>query len=559
MNQLPETSVEDFTSGLKSRFPTGLLNLSHESAGAEGADGRASSRNSSMLTPPVTPGLSEKPPFKPEDDDNVSLSMKKKHMHGRPSYRAAARSDLGVEAVSRTPGSVSSLSRAHSLPNLKHDSPAQLKREKSTVPQSRKSSITQAIESRRSSLPHRPRRWTTPSKSAPSCAPAITIPAVIPPSRTVTKRSKQTPAIIALRRATTLNSRRPDVYTSFPEPKFSNRKTGFLANIWPQNESPNDVPKVQVTTSRRASIFDARAHPGMATLVPAVCTEVGLSAATTWTDGLPPRRCSTRYVSRNSIYEVVWDEDLTPSGSGSGTRPDPSRMTTDTFSTDVPHRRHSSAVEKLEEQLAKAQQQSVSKTPASAPERTRSQSVAFNVANLFRVGSFGDQSGAAAGAHNLPRSRAWTFMTRSSKETAQSDSAAQAQSSFDLSGMFQAVNYFPPLKSRLSSVPTTVPETPVDEMIRAERNTWDHVRHSTVVSDVNVETSRRPSGRRVGSSTHQRKSISHSSHQNNADVELTKPETSDGTAAFRRGRTNRWVHAGTDEECQPLLAAPIEM
>ena len=562
MNRLPSKSVEDFVGASKSVFPDRLRNLSHASAGGEGADGRASSYNSSLLSPPVTPGLSEKPPFQPESDDNVSLSMKKKHNHGRPGYIAAARSDLGVDPISQTPTSALSLTRTHSLPNLKLDSPPQLRREKSTVLQSRLSWGTQVIDSRRSSLPRRPRRWTTPTKGAASCAPASTVPAFIPPSRTLTDRSLPTPAIISLRRATTLNARRPTVYTSFPDPKFTTRKTGFLANIWPQNDSTKDIPKVQVTMSRRASILDARVHPSMATLVPAVCTEVTLNAATSWAEGLPPRRCSTRYVSRNSIYEVLWDEDVTPGDSGSGSRPEASRISSQNsnkvnVSSDMPRRRHSSAMDKLEEQLAKARQQSLSKSPASAPEPRRSPSAAFDLAKLIRGVSFKDRS-QSAGLHELPRSRAWTFRTRSNSKTEHIDTEALLQSSFETNEMFQAVNYFPPLKSRLSSVPTTVPESPVEEMIRAERNTWEHPGPSTVVTDVSIRTPKRPPGSFLGSSTHQRKSSSHISRRSSAVVEQNKPESSDGTAAFRRRMTNRWVH-GDDEEHQPLLAVPIEM
>lgn len=212
------------------------------------------------------------------------------------------------------------------------------------------------------------RRWTMPTKAAPTRG--ITMASSVPRKENALRKPKRrpSPAIITLRRATS-NLRRDSGITFFPPPTFNRTRTNFLSTLlstvsgdaWSTKETNKDEEtSVQFSTSE-ASSWHPLLGPDMqsrdnAPVSPAF-TQVDIEPSLLLTPGtaMPrPRRCSTQYVSGSSTYEVIWDENDTPSSSdGSSIR---SSRTEEELNLCV--RRRSAAVKQLETQMARAVAQS---------------------------------------------------------------------------------------------------------------------------------------------------------------------------------------------------------
>ncbi|KAJ9609975.1 hypothetical protein H2200_006305 [Cladophialophora chaetospira] len=292
-----------------------------------------------LLTPLVSQTSFDDVPFKPPDDDHVSLSMKRKrrHQHRRHdtlSQEPAApvktkgrrQKNTRPDARSRT----RSLRKTNSLPSV------QPRFEPGTIE-------TFATPE---ALPQRARRWTVPSKAPSTCGLATLVPVNDIANRADTNTrgsfsTKQSPAMITLRRATTVRSRRQTTtLTSFPPPKFSRDSTGLLSSFLNSIASYSDIPVVVDTTtelarqtmqkSRKVSMEGTPNYfrPSMGAVAAPVQTEVVAVEPRSSSSGPSRaansmRRCSTRYISDNIVYEIIWDENSNSSPSSEGGNPSP--------------------------------------------------------------------------------------------------------------------------------------------------------------------------------------------------------------------------------------------
>ena len=338
--------------------------------------------SSALLTPPAeTPKMPKDTPFKAKDDDQVSLSMTTRHKSHRRLSRACL-SDQDVRLPSTEPVTTPGPRRSQSLPALR------VRPKKKGM---RRVSLARAGSGRSDK---RSRRWTLPSKSAPTKCIAHTVPTI---SISVPKKSKKnlkkmtinendSPAMITLRRATTVSTPRKMSLTFFPEPKFERSRTGFLSTFLSIVTGSEGNPALSFSeiyrqdtrrSSRTASVDSGKAQPHDSGSAPTVCTEVtgmeprlsipGQADAVT-----SRRRCSTKFISAGSVFEVIWDENGQSSSSAGGTPPSAPK-------TVIDNRRRSVAVEQLETQLFKAVAQSRRKSLAANQQLSRSSSIASQV------------------------------------------------------------------------------------------------------------------------------------------------------------------------------------
>ncbi|KEF59021.1 uncharacterized protein A1O9_03864, partial [Exophiala aquamarina CBS 119918] len=312
-----------------------------------------------LLSPPSSHHSSKDVPFKAEEGNRVSLNMRRKrrssHDASRQLWQQAFNGseqdvrDKSQRRRKKQKRSVrrSSMQRSVSLPLL----------------QPRLTHGTIELLSHAGSK-RRPRRWTVSSK-APSTRGLASILPADPGEQTrrLSEESlRQSPAMITLRRATTSTGPRRMSLTSFPPPQFGRYSNGFLSSflnsIMPKEPGDsNQQPSFsRVSTEshrlRSALIRNTEAQPCVSTTAPVVCTElIMMGVQGSNSSGIlkcdPQRRCSTRFVSDDNVYEILWEEDASSTSSEGLTIPKIDQCSSD-------ERRISSAVDELQSQLSRA-------------------------------------------------------------------------------------------------------------------------------------------------------------------------------------------------------------
>ena len=414
---------------------------------------------SSLLTPPLTPLHTNDVPFKPSESDRTSLNLKKKHhthrKHkegaGRPAY-GNYRSDADMRR-GRAAIYPSQITRSKSFEVSRGDSLG------SASPTAAGAATSSQAESSQGRLPSGEgiecsRRWTLSSKSEATRG--------FTPLRSTVRQStiseaKESPAIITLRRATTNRAPKRTELTFFPEPTFSHERTGllsYLVSTFSRTGTANDQAEQffanTTRTSRSTSIDSDGVHPTLTFPAATVCTEITIDANLTM-PGIPMdmstiRRCSTKYVSADTTYEVIWDENDSLT-----TPPDSSKPSTSD------RRRSSLAVMKLESQLARSDEISrrASKGSGSTSERPSRSSVGMfqeQVITPEKLERLFPKLIQKTGLRDLPRSRTGRKRKISVCSITVDDAPHQTlagdggrkESAF-------SIEFFPPLVSRRAS------------------------------------------------------------------------------------------------------------
>lgn len=406
--------------------------------------GNGSIHSYTLLTPPLSPATSEGAPYIPRHDDETSLSMKKRHKalsHNRRRRRlnraCASSSEL---RASRDSGILNSprLSQSKSLPSLFDPSQPSL--------MSKVASAANAF-----GTDHRDagkRRWTLPSKAQPTQGPAARVLVENKPaSITISNRDYLSPAMITLRRASTSRpTSRKMSLTFFPPPKFERSRSGLLTAFFKTITLCDDDRQQPGSTITRAgggrrvsavSFVGGQPEAPRKGSAPTVFTKVSgmppslLQPAPTVGESLV-RRCSTTFISGGSVHEVIWDENV--SSSGSDATP-PAAVT----ATATGIRRRSSAIDKLETQLFKAVAQS---RRASLPP----QQLEAGDTHPLRSNSFASLLSArllrsSQDTSVLPRSK-------SHKDRCLADALPEEAAFFDERDESGSLQFFPPLRSR---------------------------------------------------------------------------------------------------------------
>jgi hypothetical protein len=398
----------------------------------------SSLQSSALLTPPETPSTPKDTPFKPRDGDTVSLSMKRRHKGQGDDSLRPRRGYLSNDDLRLAPARMSSMPALHrckSLPSL---------RDSNTYPISKPTLLIRAVSGTADS---RRRRWTLPSKAGSTRCLAHTVSMASVSAyrrKKVAAKETESPAMITLRRATNSQSSRKMSLTFFPEPKFERSRTGFLTAFLSSITSSEDVvaaddPQLYLQDARRssrssASVESGKAQPSGSGSAPTVCTEVSgmeprLSIPGQSSTDPELRRCSTKFITAESIYEVIWDEHANSStaSDSSHSPPEPNSEA----------RRRSVAVEQLQTQLSKAVARSRRESLASQPSRSRRQSLA----DLF---SFKFSRNSNDGRlQNFPRSKSST--------NAKLNAPVHPMINVVLEGVSSSsclIEFFPPLRSR---------------------------------------------------------------------------------------------------------------
>ena len=331
----------------------------------------SSLQSSALLTPPETPTTPKDTPFKPKDGDNVSLSMKRGH-------KERQRDDEIIdprECLSNNDLRSSYNSKQRHLHRRYSKSLPHLRGSK-TFPSSKVTPSSVLARSRTSDRTRR--RWTLSTKAPSTISLAPNVSTV--PLQKQAKRAKKkyaskdkendSPAMITLRRATNKKeSTRKTSLTFFPEPTFQRNKSGFLSSFLNTIAGTEEKAQASVAEahqqgpqrpSRSASVDSGKAQPASSESAAPVCTEVA-GVAPSWSipgrvsQETKPRRCSTRFITAGSVYEVIWDEDGSSTSFESPPLPPQVEPEPESNSTE---RRRSVAVDNLEWQLLKAVAQS---------------------------------------------------------------------------------------------------------------------------------------------------------------------------------------------------------
>ncbi|EXJ90346.1 hypothetical protein A1O1_03445 [Capronia coronata CBS 617.96] len=277
----------------------------------------ASLRSEPLLSPPRSHNSSEDVPFKADDDDRISLNMKKRkgHRHGRqrpfPEPAIDSSNGSGGAKYRRPRSSRKTGPESSCLPFRRVQS------QPSIAPRSVVGSVELS-----SNPKSRARRWTVSSKAVSTRALATVVPIETAVSKRSSKgKSSSSPAMITLRRATSVGAQHRLSLTSFPPPTFGRKSSGFLSTILNTiTTRHSDAAAAASETSERpgtpksASISNSSSEvrPSTSTIAPPVRTEVVTvepqlsfpgQAFTTQT----VRRCSTRYISDDGMHEIIWD------------------------------------------------------------------------------------------------------------------------------------------------------------------------------------------------------------------------------------------------------------
>lgn len=305
--------------------------------------GDASSINSSLLTPPLTPRSEHDVPYRPTETDQISLSMKKRKRATKGKNKKEPK-DTQKWSLRSTGANDTQTDKSGAL----FSDESNRRKSLSVHTGAANGSSWEDTHNDVKKL----RRWTLPSKSGPT--------SVFTPLRSTVKQATLTtrpesPAMITLQRATTNRSPKRVEMTFFPEPKFGNERSGLLSYIVstfsrsemsrPADQSGTRRPSTTIKSARSASVGSDGAHPTLTFPAATVCTETfvesSLAMPGAFTADASPRRCSTKYTTRDSCFEIIWDENDNSSSTQDSSRPS---LTSD--------RRPSLAATKLEAQLA---------------------------------------------------------------------------------------------------------------------------------------------------------------------------------------------------------------
>ena len=547
------------------------------------ADGNHSPYNGDLLTPPLTNPSLDEPPFRPADSDRTSLSMKRRHgsshQRRRRHNRACGSSgDVDQTALfGKSPKHILSLSRSKSAPSLADLLLAARGPNETSSKCNLRNNIntTQEAElaSRRNSLPAHRRRWTIPGKARPTRVLTSMSPSAVLPKQHDSPlegepsndriKSIETPAIITLQRAASSQSRRtslrPGAYTSFPTPTFSKTKSGFVNTFWGDGWQRLDTTitcasirsaSIAVhhdrppSSSGRASVDQDNVRPSQSTTASPVCTDVVLTPyiqeETIETQpAFRARRCSTKYVSGSSTYEIIWDENVsTSSSSGSRrTSTEQGRRISMRDNETEPNRRFSVAIDKLEMQLSRGFEQCIKKSSASrglgAGRSTSATCPSTNRMSFHNVLSLQQaESDAVEESQGFAHSRA---STTSKPKLSGHDMEVDLTTVTDDETSTRHMDFFPPLSSNHSGF--HVPEDPL--LANPWRTSWE-TRNDTALALPNPASAQRR-GSMIGQSTGVRKK----------SVYIQSP-----TRLARKTGSTRRRHKSTgrdEEDRKPLL------
>ena len=506
--------------------------------------------SSTLLTPPQTPTIPKDAPFKPKHDDNISLSMKRRHTRDQhndntPPPRACV-SDADLRN-SPPRGPPLRRERSRSVPDL---------RGSRTFPISK--AIPPAKTTGSGSADPRRRRWTLPSKASSTTylAPtALTVPILskAKEKKHATKES-DSPAMITLRRATTAKtSPRQMSLTFFPEPTFQRSRSGFLSSFLgtiTRSEAKSNIDIVDIyqqenstrRSSRSASVDSGKAQPSSSERAPTVCTEITgveprLSFPGQASSDPAFRRCSTRFISAGSVYEVIWDEN---GSSTSSDTPPPQPITS--------QRRRSVAVEQLQSQLYKAEAQSRREslaaqpslnTPSSMPERPdQSREPSFGQLFAYKL----SQSASDSFIHHLPRAQA-------SRGTSLGNLVVPEEESED-GQPARTVEFFPPLRSRAT---TDASKTSPGHTVDASSSDPPSAHRTTPARQSPPRTSSQAGGlgSMVGVSTHMRRTSAAPGHW----FARRRSNALDGIASRKQSAfTQSRMGSVVEDDTTPLLS-----
>lgn len=425
--------------------------LSHAVSCPELQISDSNSTNPALLSPPLTPISERDIPFKPIESDNISLSMKKRrlnqdHQQTESSCQTPTRIVDGTTYEDKTSGAKSTcLLRSRSMPSLDH-SPKKEIQDDSLL--KRNACIQNAVDGQA-------RRWTLPSKAHPTKG-LTSLKSVVKLHALNKKKDRDSsPALITLRRATLKPSRRISL-TFFPPPTFSRTKSGLVSNFLKSITRSEDHTSENIDfltreiqrdrSDRSPKLIAGNPQPSLSAMAEPLVTEILSDVSVANTALKCRRRCSTRYVSGTSIYEVIWDENDSPSNSSDySPNADSKRTATQDSSA---NRRQSAAVDKLETQLfrAIAQSRRESHIPHDDDYTLRKNSfqslISTNFSRLFNERSL----------QNLPRSKASRIFNKVNLTSVSTNEAIQ-QTFEDESQIppRDDIEFFPPLQNHGSS------------------------------------------------------------------------------------------------------------
>lgn len=340
----------------------------------------ASSIKSAFLIPPLTPLDIHDVPYRPPQHGQSSLDMKKKH---HDHVEAFSVSDLSVNrhhgAPERhdSPKYVSPGHDTRATKYMRHSRPLEETNphDSGSTPSKSPTAVSKIQESD-GDIGSRQRRWKLPSKSEATRG--------FTPLRSTVKQATlhqdaESPAIIILRRATNNPPPRKSELTFFPEPTFSHERDGllnYLISTFSRASMCNNRTSNLFHDGRRSSrstSVDSAAANGTVTMPAAtVCTETAVDANLTMpgmmSDFFAKRRCSTKYTSGSTVYEIIWDENDSVSNADSSSRPSVGNG-----------RRPSLAVFTLETQLARSHGSSRKQSQVSGISARRTSTKSFDM------------------------------------------------------------------------------------------------------------------------------------------------------------------------------------
>ncbi|OAP60062.1 hypothetical protein AYL99_05064 [Fonsecaea erecta] len=508
----------------------------------------SSLRSQELLSPPISNKSAEDIPFKAETPDHPSLNMKKRrnHRHGRhdnvcrptkAGYKKKARQckDQGSGTRHRS----YFLRRTLSLPSV------QPRFDLGTV------KLLQSPQ-------RRARRWTVPTKALSTQGLATLVPVdanacTADPPSAMRFDSNRSPAMITLRRATTSRSRKQATLTSFPPPKFRRHGSGllsmFLNSITGYDEGVNhddtdrDRTRPVAQKPREAStVGKDDIHPSTSSAAPPVQTEVVAVEPREPSSGPnqaaePVRRCSTRYVSDNVVYEIIWDENCSLSSSD-GELPSPPGQASLLQSRDL------IGPETLERRLSKALSQS---RRASHQEDWRNKSSYVPDSTLSTHGVWNNPKIIRLlrepASRNLPHSRAFKRgkMRLSSSTDVEVDEGSKRRALEEAST--NGVEFFPPLRSRANTNGSGKAKAPWFINIWGTAERLGPLPFDLLEEGSGLEVARSRYGSMIGVSSHsKRRTASAEGHLQSSRTRSTKSHS-------RRASESR----ASDDETRPLL------
>jgi hypothetical protein len=411
--------------------------------------------SSTLLSPPESPSTVEDIPFKPKDGDSNSLRMKRRHKgrhYDSRLFRRACLSSNDLKKSSARESTSHRPSHSRSLPALSvSNSFLTMKANPHVKP------------SGPGSPDRRRRRWTLPSKAASTQGLLNTVSVETKTQNNPARKENDSPAMITLRRATTAKSSRKMSLTFFPEPKFQTRSSflsKFLSTIaWQDDKTSTDFSEIYRQDTRRSSRAGsidsgkAKGQPSSSDSAPTVCTEVSgmeprLSIPGRDSRESPLRRCSTRFISAGSVYEVIWDDRGSSSTSDSPPS-QPERM--------ADGRRRSVAVEQLETQLFRAVaqyrreslavQEQLSMISSSANQTLKPRRPSLGEMLTFQFSRFANE----AALQNVPRSKSSSNFKSTSPALRTIATAPGECRGTQPDQAHAAIEFFPPVKSRATT------------------------------------------------------------------------------------------------------------